>query len=274
MGKVVFPFDFLTYLYHNNSFFQFIAHNDLFLLVVTGVLTFVCFFNRWYVGMLVSSLFLLLFNMFFIFELPILPMQWLSGYARDYAWFQLLCLFVGIWALIRSMKEVKTMVLDNERIIERYNHMIEQGAGREQWFLGEVEKQIIDANLPGVSTAQEPVSPGFLLGEKRTFLVVRHARYKEYRLFIMARSYGQHLDAGWFLVVNPSLYKRTVSKYATGDANALSQKLDFFSQQDLGAFSTVCHHIFKRVVEMLHEELKLDSGSLYNTQSKGFLNVW
>ena len=164
------------------------------------------------------------------------------------------------------------MVLDNERVIESYNYLVQQGAGREQWVLSETEKLIIDSHMPGVKTEQKDVSQGFL-AEKRKFLVVTHAKYKEYRMFIGARSFGEHLDGGWFLTVNPSFFKRQVSRHATGNPNALSQKLDFFSQQDIKAFTAVAHDCFKRVLYMLHEELQLDPTAL-NADTKGFLNAW
>jgi len=218
------------------------------------------------------SLLLLFFNMFFILELPVFPFQFFYA-NKDYSLFiRIVSLIVGVWGLIRSIREVKTMILDNERVIESFNFIVEQGGGREQWVLGTTERFIIDSNMPGIITEQKDVSPGFL-GEKRKFLVVRHAKYREYRMFIGARSFGEHLDASWFLAVEPRFFKRTVSKHTTGNPTALSQRLDFFSQQDIKAFKTVAHHCFKRCLQMLHEELQLDPSGL-NADTKGFLNVW
>ena len=68
------------------------------------------------------------------------------------------------------------MVLDNERVLDSYNYLVEQGAGREQWVLDTTEQTIKDARIPGVYTEQKDVSSVFL-GDKRKFLVVRHAKY-------------------------------------------------------------------------------------------------
>ena len=270
--KVVFKFEFLTYLYHNNSFFRFMYDYDTLMLPVLLLLTLVLFFQSLYVPMLISSILLVLFNTFFIFDLPFLPVQILSGYVGDYTWLRFICLLGGIWGLIRSFKEVKTMVLDNERVLAGDNFMVEGGAGREQWVLDTTEQFIKDAHMPGVYTEQKDVTPG-LFGEKRKFLVVRHGRYKEWHVFIGARSFGEHLDAGWFLTVEPSLFKRTVSRHATGNPTAFSQKIDFFSQQDVRAFKTVAERAVERTLQMLYEELKLDPSGL-NVGNKGFLSVW
>jgi hypothetical protein len=270
--KVVFKFDFLTYLYHNNSFFRFMNDYDKLTLPFLITAVFICFFNGWYVPMLISSILLLFFNIFFIFDILLFLPFHLYLVSEYYFWLCLVSVFIGVWGLIRSIKEVKTMVLDNERVIESYNYLVQQGAGREQWVLSETEKLIIDSHMPGVKTEQKDVSQGFL-AEKRKFLVVTHAKYKEYCMFIGARSFGEHLDGGWFLTVNPSFFKRQVSRHATGNPNALSQKLDFFSQQDIKAFTAVAHDCFKRVLYMLHEELQLDPTAL-NADTKGFLNAW
>jgi hypothetical protein len=268
---VVFKWDFLTYLYHNNDFFYFVAKHDTNTLPFILILTFVCFFQGWYIPMLISSILLLVFNTFFLFELPFRLSQITSDNAYTF-WFHFICVVIGIWGLIRSIKEVKTMVLDNDRVISSNTYMVEGGAGREQWVLSETEKLIIESHMPGVKTEQKDVSPG-MFGEKRKFLVVTHARYKQYVMFISARSFGEHLDASWFLTVEPSFFKRMVSTHATGNPTALSQKIDVFSQQDVRAFETVSSECFKKVLNTLHEELQLDPSAL-NSDNKGFLNAW
>jgi hypothetical protein len=271
--KIIFKFDSLTYLYHNNPLFNFMYTYDQYTLPLMIVLTFVCFFNGWYIPMLISSILLLFFNIFFIFDILIFLPLHLYLISDLSFWLRMVSVVIGIWGLTRSFKEVKTMVLDNERVIDSYNFMVEGGGGREDWVLGETERFIRDSHMPGIITEQKDVSPEFLALEKRKFLIVRHAKYKEFRMFIGARSFGEHLDASWFLAVDPGFFKRTVSKHVTGNPHALSQRLDFFAQQDIKAFKTVSHECFKRVLEMLMEELKLDPTGL-NANTKGFLNAW
>jgi hypothetical protein len=270
--KIVFKFDFLTYLYHNNSLFRFIFDYDTLMLPLMITATLVCFFNGWYVPMLIASILLLFCNIFFILNILIFLPLHLYLISDLTFWLQMVSVIIGIWGLTRSFKEVKTMVLDNERVLDSYNYLVEQGAGREQWILDTTEQAIKDARIPGVYTEQKDVSSVFL-GDKRKFLVVRHAKYKEYHMFMGARSFGEHLDCGWFLVCEPGLFKRTVSRHATGNPTAFSQKLDFFSIQDIKALKAVSHDAFKRCLQMLHEELQLDPSGL-NADTKGFLNAW
>jgi hypothetical protein len=250
---------------------QEIARNDTILLSLTLFGLILVFYFKQYIPLLFLSILLFFFNIFTILDLPMVILQF-PYIPKDYHLFiKIVSIFVGIWGFFRGIKEVKTMVLDNERVIDSYNYMVENGAGREQWVFDTTEQLIKDAHMPGVYTEQKDVTPGFL-GEKRKFLVIRHRRYKEYHMFIGARSFGEHLDGGWFVTVEPSFFKRHVSKHATGNPTALSQNLDFFSQQDIKAFQAVSHNCFKRALQMLLEELQLDPSGLNDPQA--YLQSW
>jgi hypothetical protein len=255
------------------SFFYFIYEHDVVLLFLMLLASFIFLYRRLYVPLLFASLLLLFFNIFFILQLPSLPVMFFYIDKGYYLLLQVVSLIVGVWGLARSIKEVKTMVLDNERVIDSFNYIVEGGGGREDWVLRETERLIIDSNMPGIVTEQKDVSPEFLALEKRKFLIVRHVKYREFRMFIGARSFGEHLDASWFLAVDPGFFKRTVSKHVTGNPHALSQRLDFFAQQDIKAFKTVSHECFKRVLQTVLEQLSLDPSGL-NADEKGFLNAW
>jgi hypothetical protein len=259
--------------YRFYSFFLWIFEHDALLLSLTLIAFFVLLFRRLYVPLLFVSLLLLFFNLYFILTLPSF---FLSFFYTNKDWPYVIRVFsfiVGIWGLARSIKEVKTMVLDNDRVIDSFNYIVEGGGGREDWVLRETERFIIDSNMPGIVTEQKNVAPEFLALEKRKFLIVRHIKYRQFRMFIGARSFGEHLDASWFLALDPGFFKRTVSKHATGNPHALSQKLDFFAQQDIKAFKTVSHECFKRALVMVMEELKLDPTAL-SADTKGYLDVW
>jgi hypothetical protein len=118
--KIVFKFDFLTYLYHNNSFFRFIFEYDTLMLPLMITATFVCFFNGWYVPMLIASILLLFCNIFFILNILIFLPLHLYLISDLTFWLQMVSVIIGIWGLTRSFKEVKTMVLDNERVLDSY----------------------------------------------------------------------------------------------------------------------------------------------------------
>ena len=127
--------------------------------------------------------------------------------------------------------------------------------------------------MPDVTYNEAEVSSS-MFGEKRNFLIVRHDNLRDYRMFINIRNFGAHLDASWYVTIEPSVLKRTLSKYTQGNANALSQNIDVFAQQDLSAYVGIAGHCVMRALNMLLEELKLDPTRLHNTQSKGFLSVW
>ena len=163
--------------------------------------------------------------------------------------------------------------LSREKVIDQWSSLVERGAGKDRWVIDKTEELIKQFNAPGVVCSREVVSSG-LFGEKRNFLMVTHQRLKEYAMFISARDFGRDLDVSWYLTVNPSSFKRAISKkLAMGDPNALSMNLDVFAQQDLGAYKTAAHHCVLAAIETLMEELKLDYSSI-DRKSKGFLSVW
>ena len=164
------------------------------------------------------------------------------------------------------------MALKHESVTSSWNALVIQGAGKDKWVMEKVEGMIKEAHMPGVKTGQQDVSSG-LFGAKRRFLVVDHNNLRDYRLYIGARDYGTSLDVSWYLTIQPSALKRAVSKYATGNPQALSMQVDFFSQQDLSAYTSYAHHCVTESVRLLMKELEQDPTGL-NTKSKGFLELW
>ena len=67
--------------------------------------------------------------------------------------------------------------------------------------------------------------------------------------------------------------KKAFSKYMTGNPTALSQSLGVFAQQDLSAWTSIIHRMFKRIVQDLMQENAQDISGM-NTTSKGCLSVW
>lgn len=162
--------------------------------------------------------------------------------------------------------------ISREKVIDNWNTVIPDAAGKNTWVLDTTEAFIKDSHMPHVGCRQDEVSTG-LFSAKRTFLLVGHYELKEYCMYIGARDFGAHLDVGWFLTLAPRGLKRTLSKYIVGNPMALSSQINLFSQQDLRAFTTIAHHCVKRTVDMLCEELDQRPEGL-NTASKGFLGVW
>jgi len=162
--------------------------------------------------------------------------------------------------------------LKREAILEQWAEVIERGAGHAKEVMQKTERLIIDANMPNVRTRIDTVSTG-IFSQKRDFLLVSNDNLREYILFITARDYGTMLDTAWYVTLNPRGLKRTLSKAMTGNPNAFSQQVDMFMQQDIHAFVTVATGLFKRALDELMEELKLDP-SILNKKSRGYLDIW
>jgi hypothetical protein len=176
-----------------------------------------------------------------------------------------------LWDYLHA-QEVKMATLKSEKVIQQWGQLIEGGAGRDRWVLDTTEQLIKDANIPNVSLRREAVSSG-LFGEKRDFLIVTHRALREYEMFISAREYGRHLAVSWYLTVNPSFLKRSISKRITGNPNALSQEIPVFAQQDLNAYVGIAGDCAEKACETLMDELKLDTSTI-DRKSKGVLNIW
>src|SRR4030095_9603978 len=164
------------------------------------------------------------------------------------------------------------MALKKELVVDNWNTLIDNGAGRSKQVMDAIETKIKAANIPSSRTGQREVSTG-MFWTKRPFLIVGNDSFPEFFLYIGVRDYGIHLDVSWYLTVQPRGYKQMFSKYTTGSPTAMSMRLDFFRKRDAHAFVTAVHHCVTQQVKELLDDLALDSKSL-NTQSKGFLSVW
>jgi hypothetical protein len=156
-----------------------------------------------------------------------------------------------------------------QKVIDNWATIIERGAGRDTWFLGEVEKMVIDADMTGLRSSQMNVQSG-IFGQARPFLVVSLERLRKHTMFIGARDFGAHLDISWFV----TLYQGRIENFLFGkSANNPRLRMTVFSQQDLSAFTFVVHRCVLEAARMLMEELSLDPTGM-NTKSNGFLSVW
>ena len=162
--------------------------------------------------------------------------------------------------------------LKQDRMLDTWMTMVLNGAGNAERIYTTTEEYLDKSDLPGVVWKRDDVSTG-LFSTSREFLIVGHAGLSDYRLFLCARDYGQHLDCAWYLTCRPGLFKKMVSKYAAGNPNALSMNLSVFAQQDLSAWGHVVHHAFLQSIKDLMEGLEQDISRI-NTQSKGYLSVW
>jgi hypothetical protein len=164
------------------------------------------------------------------------------------------------------------VTLSKDRILDQWSSLVHNGAGNTERIYKMTEGFLDESNLPGVAWKRDQVSTG-LFGSTRDFLIVSHRALSEYKMFLSARDYGSHLDCSWYLTCKPGLFKKAISKYATGNANVMSMNLDVFDQQDLSAWASCVHHAFMRSTKELMEELQQDITGMM-TRSKGYLSVW
>jgi hypothetical protein len=165
------------------------------------------------------------------------------------------------------------MALKHQSVVDKWNTLVLNGAGRAKWTMETIESKITAANVPGIRMSMQEVSQGGLFAAKRPFLICANNTLPDFYLYIGARDYGAHLDVSWYLTVQPRGLKSAFSRYSMGNPLAMSMALDFFRQQDAHAFVTVIHHCVTDTVKELLDDLDQSPASL-NTQSKGFLSVW
>ena len=162
--------------------------------------------------------------------------------------------------------------LSKDRIFDSWSSLVENGAGNQERIYSTTEGTLNNLNLPGVTWKRDQVSTA-LFGTSRDFLIVELRTLSEYKMFLCARDFGTNLDCAWYLTCKPGMFKKAISRYAAGNANALSMNLDVFNQQDLSAWVGSVHHAFLRSAKELMEELQQDITGM-NTRSKGYLSVW
>jgi len=140
--------------------------------------------------------------------------------------------------------------------------IVASASGKENHVMEELEKLITRAQMPQVQCSRNEINVSFF-SSKRDFLILRHTYFKHYRILLGVGAYGSSLDASWFLMFTPRLFRRKPTM----------ENIDLFTQQDLRAFASISLHCLKGVLETLCEELNHDQTGL-NTGSKGFLSVW
>src|SRR4029453_16519571 len=74
-------------------------------------------------------------------------------------------LIAGIWGVIRSVRGLMVTILRSDAVLDSWNYVVKQGAGRGDFVLGAIESAVIDTRMPGVATRREPIAIE-LFGEK------------------------------------------------------------------------------------------------------------
>ncbi|MFH1561864.1 MAG: hypothetical protein ABIF11_00385 [Nitrospirota bacterium] len=169
------------------------------------------------------------------------------------------------------------VTLQDEKIIDRWSMIIENGQGTAEQVYRDTENYIRESKAPGIEIDSVRVRPGWLkglFGNERNYIMVTNEGMKDYRMFIGARDYGNNLDVSWYLTCEPGFFKKSLSNMLTSGASdkAISFSLDLFQQQDLNAYATVVHHCFLKAIEKMMVNLGQDSSKI-DRKSKGFLGI-
>jgi len=157
-------------------------------------------------------------------------------------------------------------------VISSWSTVVHNGAGNEKFVTDKMVQFVRQSNMPGISAHIEDISAG-LFGAKRKFLIVRQSNLPDYKIYIGVRDFGRHLDVSYFVAIEPSGFKRYMSKKMAGNPYVLSQNVDMFSQQDLYASAFIIKDYLKQTLMELYNDLKLDPTKL-ETKGRGFLDAW
>ncbi|HZS04835.1 MAG TPA: hypothetical protein VFD58_08365 [Blastocatellia bacterium] len=172
-----------------------------------------------------------------------------------------------------------SVTLKEEKLIDSWGVVIEEGAGRQELLMKNILHYLESSQLPGVQWRQIEAQPGWLkgiFGKRRDFLMVTSEGLKDYRMYVGARDYGRHLDFSWFLTVEPGFFRKALSQALTHGATSLAMttSLDLFDQQDLRAYVTSVHRCcVRRAVDTFVQQLGQTTAN-FDWKSKGFLQVW
>jgi len=169
------------------------------------------------------------------------------------------------------------ITLKDEKIIDRWSMIVENGQGQAEQVYQDTENLIKESKAPEVRVERTRVRPSWLkglLGNERNYMLVTTEALGDYRMFIGARDYGDNLDISWYLTCEPGFFSKRLSHILTSGASdrALALHLNIFQQQDLTAFATVVHHCLLRAIDKLMLGKGQDPSKI-DRKSRGFLGI-
>ena len=141
--------------------YLFLAGIPFILTLVALVVWVYSFFRQRDIPLLIASGVLVFFTWKIVFEIPRILSLPRFGLDLDIS---LLCalgsLVVGILGILRSLKGLMVTILKSDSVLDSWNYIVEQGAGRGDFVLGTTERLLVDAHMPGVTTSKEPIAIG------------------------------------------------------------------------------------------------------------------
>jgi hypothetical protein len=120
--------------------------------------------------------------------------------------------------LIGGGEYAEKVTLKDEKIIDRWPMIIENGHGKAEQIYQDTQNFIKESKAPGIEIDQVRVKPSWLkglFGKERDYMMVTNEGLGDYRMFIGARDYGDNLDVQWYLTCEPGFFKRNLSDILT-----------------------------------------------------------
>jgi hypothetical protein len=151
--------------------------------------------------------------------------------------------------------------LTNDKILERWNVLIHEGAGRSEQLY-----DLMQELQPATRTSPARRVP-------HQHLAINHATLKEYPMYILAYDYGTLLAVVWALAIETGFFNKSFAKLAPGIHALTNAGLSVSQQMELGAYSSAVHDFVKQAVKVIMDDLNQDFSKV-NTRSKGILELW
>jgi hypothetical protein len=153
--------------------------------------------------------------------------------------------------------------------IAEQSHQLIEGVGDDALgLLAAVERHLAIVDAADLSWEMQSIDTGLLRalsGRCRDFLVVEHAKLKEYQVLISARDYGTALLVTWMLTATPHLKNELVRAIRLSSGvkgrHDIGAELDVFALMDLNAFVAISRLALKKAVAELTNDEALDEDS-------------
>lgn len=154
------------------------------------------------------------------------------------------------------------VLLKDEEIVNRWNEIISDGAGRGEKFYEEVERGVNAAGIPDIAIERKEVD-AFKPGQKikklatQAFLSIRGTAspIDRYTVLVGARDYGKHLLVCRYVIVQHSHDTYSV-----------------FENEEIVACFSFVHRAVLSAMELIMKDLNRDFSKV-NTQSKGIIDI-
>ncbi len=159
--------------------------------------------------------------------------------------------------------------ISKECILESWLTLIGSANGRSEEFYRRTVEVIAGYKVPYIVIEQKDVATSFekgLFGKKRSAILIKNRMLTDYKMFIMARDYGNQLTVSWYLVSANLLW------IAVSGMIGAKKPLDVFQLEELSSWITTVHHAAVGATREIAESVNFDFTKV-DTKSRGFLNV-